>query len=210
MVSVQFRYLKNPDVASWYCQRTHRQISLTPQHSRHIQVPLLVLSFHSQNCVPNSCSCRPGTITFLLSWRSMQRRASDVTHLKWSGKGSEMFVSCVFYNTFIFPTRYNVFPQKYAWFPMSLVWHCDFFLRTPLPPTINENVVISVCKTILCNQSPPATQTQKVGWGGGQRKRRERGQEKRLTAPVSFPVRPKVTRSSHNLKQEGGWVTRDL
>lgn len=26
LVSVQFRQLKNPDVVTWYCQRTHKKI----------------------------------------------------------------------------------------------------------------------------------------------------------------------------------------
>lgn len=91
VVSAQFSCLKSPDVVTWYCQRTpkkkkKKKTSLTSIAFAVLPSPIFCVLLPLSNVCANSCSCRPGKNTFLLPCRSIQRKASDVSHIKSSRK----------------------------------------------------------------------------------------------------------------------------
>ena len=154
-------------------------------------------SSHFQTCVPIHVPVDQGkTRFFCLGDRYRERHQMSVISSR-PGRRSEMCAFCVFYFYFPKPLRSLGIERCLSPKGISLAL-CYSSLRTPLTPQRNESFVNSV------SQCSPLTQTQELGCRGGLRRRREGGRQKRLTAPASSSVRHKVTRSSHNLKREGG------
>lgn len=115
---------------------TSKYLSLTPTTFAALSSPTPCALLPLSNLCANSCSCIPRKTTFLLPWRWMQRKASDVSHLNSSRKGSETFISCVFY--FYFPNPLQSFGTEICPSSKGISLRQSYYsLRTPLTPTRN-------------------------------------------------------------------------